>query len=228
MSRTWEIDRHSDSSQEADSDTSLNSFIVKLSTMAAFPSSTHKPDCSDKGEKKDRGDEDAASSAQKLPVRGRSTSTSNVPQREDSKSPETDPDFQVSSYSSSSHFTTTSWIIGTGMISEAMVGSMISGDGHGEKSMQSSGEGDIFEDAMEKVETVKENSDEFIIADDLYGSESKTSEGEEESDYSIGEFDVHTNRISEKQAKVAAALTVVVLAMMLAWESRGSLTYGDQ
>lgn len=232
MSRTWEVDRHSDSSQEADSDTSLSSFIERLSTITAFPSSSSNKAATareDKGQEVQVNEEED-SSTQKLPARGRATFTSNVPQREDSESPKTDLDFQVSSNSSSLDCATTSWILGTGMISEAIVGSMISGDGLGEKSIQSSGDGDIFEDAVEKVEAKDDDLGGIIIADDLYDSERKTSESEEEeeSDYSIGEFSVHTNRISEQQAKFAAAFTVVILAMMWAWESRGSLNYGVQ
>ncbi|KUJ10580.1 uncharacterized protein LY89DRAFT_689771 [Mollisia scopiformis] len=152
-----------------------------------------------------------------------------LPSRNNSDSPQTDPDFEESPVSSSP-CTSTSWIAGTGMISSDMANSMISSDGNGERSIGDIRR-DIFYDAEDRSDRARELDvggdaalvDMFHAGDLQESEESETSESGEESECSgrdLGDDmdDISTNKISSEQAQIALAVTLVVMATLWAWE----------
>lgn len=90
-------------------------------------------------------------------------------------------------------------------------------DGEIYKSMESSVDeyGDNFEDEVDAP-----CSDEEDGTSDEDNEESETSESEDGSDISKDDVDIYTNRITEMQGKIAAAVTVVILVILWKLECR--------
>lgn len=245
-----EKDKRSGASQDeqgsgSGSDTSLASFITKLEKQQAqsfskSPLLTSKPFQNDheRNIKKIKAAQNIPESLpQKDIKRGRLPSLTISPklQRKDSSSPETDPDFQISSSLEQeeeevrSDCTDTSWILRQDMIEGVTVG-------------DSMGEGWMFSKAGAKARNQKGTGRRvrwrsFIgrgsqglarrrvrkpvdKAESGRGDEGEENEGEEEGEEAEAEeeddknWNINTNQISLEQAKIAAAASVLMLGML--------------